>query len=68
MECLSLKSEPWRLRIVVGGDKLYHKLYADSNADSLFETKLLINSVIYDARRGASFMSLDIKYLPWPCN
>lgn len=56
-----LKSEPWRVRLVVGGDKLDYEFDVGSPAASLLETKLLINSVISDARRGARFMSLDLK-------
>ena len=55
------KSEPWRVHLVVGGDKLIYDNDAGSPAASLLETKLLINSVISDARKGARFMSLDLK-------
>ena len=34
---------------------------ASSPAASLLETKLLINSVISDAHRGAQFCTLDVK-------
>ena len=56
-----LKAEPWRVRLVVGGDKLPYDDDAGSPAASLIETKLLINSVISDASKGAKFMSLDLK-------
>ena len=56
-----LKSEPWRVRIVVGGDKLSYNDDPGSPAASLLETKILINSVISDAGNGARFMSLDLK-------
>ena len=56
-----LKSEPWRVRLVVGGDKLPYEDDAGSPAALLLETKLLVNSVISDAKRGAKFMSLDLK-------
>ena len=56
-----LKSEPWRVRIVVGGDKLSYNDDPGSPAASLLETKILINSVISDAKTGARFMSLDLK-------
>ena len=56
-----LKAEPWRVRLVVGGDKLPYDDDPGSPAASLIETKLLINSVISDAKRGAKFMSLDLK-------
>jgi hypothetical protein len=56
-----LKDEPWRVRLVVGGDKLTYEFDSGSPAASLLETKLLINSVISDAKNGAKFMSLDLK-------
>ena len=56
-----LKSEPWRVRIVFGGDKLTYKEDPGSPAASLLETKILLNSVISDASKGARFMSLDLK-------
>ena len=56
-----LKSEPWRVRLVVGGDKLPYPHDAGSPATNLLETKILLNSVISDAKRGARFMSLDLK-------
>ena len=56
-----LKSEPWRVRLVVGGDKLTYDNDVGSPAASLLETKLLINSIISDARKVARFMSLDLK-------
>ena len=46
---------------MVGGDKLSYNEDAGSPAASLLETKLLINSVISDAAKGACFMSLDLK-------
>jgi len=57
-----LKSEPYRIRITVGGDKLEYFLHADSPAANMLETKILLNSVISDADRGARFMSADMKY------
>ena len=54
-----LKDEPWRVRLVVGGDKLTYDFDAGSPAASLLETKILLNSVI--STKGAKFMSLDIK-------
>ena len=55
------KPEPWRIRIVVGGDKLNCPYDTGSPAASLLETKLLLNSVISDAANGAKFFSLDLK-------
>ena len=56
-----LKDEPWRVRLVVGGDKLEYEFDSGSPAASLLETKLLLNSVISDAKKRARFMSLDIQ-------
>ena len=56
-----LKSEPWRVCIVVGGDCLSYADNPGSQAASLVETKILLNSVISDAHKGARFMSLDLK-------
>ena len=55
------KPEPWRIRIVVGGDKLNCSYDTGSPAAGLLETKLLLNSVISDAINGARFFSLDLK-------
>ena len=56
-----LKSEKYRVRLVVGGDKLSYDEDAGSPAASLLETKVIINSVISDADKGAKFMSCDLK-------
>ena len=56
-----LKPEPYRVRIVVGGDKLSYDNDAASPAASLIETKLILNSTISDAKRGAKFFTADIK-------
>ena len=56
-----LKSEPWRVRIIVGGDKLSYADDPGSPTASIVETKILINSVISHAKHGARFMSLDLK-------
>ena len=56
-----LKEEPYRVRITVGGDKLDYNDDAGSPAANLLETKIIINSTISDARRGARFMCADIK-------
>ena len=61
MDYRPLKSDPWRVRLVVGGDKLQYDYDPGSPAASLLETKLLINSVISDAHKGARFMSADLK-------
>jgi hypothetical protein len=56
-----LKSEPYRVRLTVGGDKLPYDDDSGSPAASLLETKLIINSTISDSRRGARFLSADLK-------
>ena len=56
-----LKSEPFRCRIVVGGDKLTYDADASTPTTDLTETKLLLNSVISDAWKGARFCSADLK-------
>ena len=56
-----LKDEKYRVRITVGGDKLPYHDDAGSPAADLLETKILLNSTISDAKRGARFMCLDIK-------
>ena len=43
-----LKEEPYRIQIVVGGDKLTYDQDPASLEAGLLETKLLINSVISD--------------------
>ena len=56
-----LKTEPWRVRIIVGGDKLLYESDAGSPAANMLETKILLNSVISDAKNGARFCSMDLK-------
>ena len=56
-----LKSEPYRVRITVGGDKLSYPFDSGSPAANMVETKLLLNSVISNSSKGARFMTLDIK-------
>ena len=56
-----LKSEKYRVRLTVGGDKLEYLNNATSPAASFIETKLLLNSVISDSSKGARFFTLGIK-------
>ena len=56
-----LKTEKHRVRLTIGGDKLEYFDETASPAASLLETKLILNSTISDAHRGARFMSLDLK-------
>ena len=46
---------------MVGGDKLVYDSDAGAPATDMLETKLLFNSTISDAKKGARFMSLDLK-------
>ena len=59
-----LKTEVWRVRLTVGGDLLPYPYEAASPAASLIETKLIINSTISDASKGARFMGADLKDFP----
>ena len=56
-----LKEEKHRVQMTIGGDKLEYEHETASPAVSLIETKLLINSVISDAKHGARFLSMDLK-------
>ena len=64
-----LKSDQYIIRFLVVGEKLDYTLNAGSPTDSMLETKLLVNSVISDAKEGAQFMSCDLKEFfyrpPW---
>ena len=55
------KSKPYRVRLVVGGDKLTTALDVRSPAISIVDTKLHFNSTISDAARGARYATADIK-------
>ena len=56
-----LKSEPYRVRITVGGNRLTYKEDTGSPEANLLETKVLINSIISNANQGAKLMTVDIK-------
>ena len=56
-----LKQETHSVRMVVGGDKLTYHEDTGSPAASLLETKILGNSVISDAAKGAQFLTCDLK-------
>ena len=56
-----LKLEKWRIRLVVGGDKLEYAEDSGSPATDLTETKVLLNSTISDPKKGAKFLSMDLK-------
>ena len=61
LEYRPLKSQPHRIRITVGGDKLSYPDDAGSPATNLLETKILLNSVISHCKQGARFMTADVK-------
>ena len=61
MDHRPLKEEEWRIRLVVGGDKLDYDNDSGSPAASLLETKLLLNSVISDIAKNARFFTCDLK-------
>ena len=56
-----LKIEKYRVRLILGGDKLEYLVDASSPAASLVESRLLFNSIVSYSHHGARFMSLDIK-------
>jgi hypothetical protein len=56
-----LKEEKYRVRLTVGGDRLEYPDDPSSPAAALTDTKIMINSVISDAPRGARFLTSDIK-------
>ena len=55
-----LKAEPYRVRLTAGGDRLDYAGDASSPATTNAETKILFNSVISDAHKGARFISADL--------
>ena len=61
MDFRPLMSEPFRVRITVGGDKLPYPGDASSLATDLIEIQMIINSVISDADKGSRFLSADLK-------
>ena len=57
-----LKSEPFRVRMTVGGDKLSYDNDTGSPTASLLEAKLLANSVISDHKKyNAKFCAIYLK-------
>ena len=56
-----LKEEPFRVRIIVGGDRLDYQNDAGAPAANLLEIKILLNSTISGAAKGARFICADIK-------
>jgi hypothetical protein len=53
------KSDPWQVRLTVGGDKLEYPGNPGAPAAFLLDTKLTLNSVI--STPGARFLTTDIK-------
>ena len=51
----------YRIRLVAGEDRLDYAGDLGAPEASLLETKLIINSVIFNAKDGAKFMSYDLK-------
>jgi hypothetical protein len=56
-----LKTETHRARCTAGGDKLTYDGDSGSPAASLLETKLIVNSTISDAHKGAKLLCADLK-------
>ena len=56
-----LKSEPFRVRLTIGGNRLPYAHNASSPAATLLKTKLILNSTISDADKGARFFATDLK-------
>ena len=57
-----LKSELHQVQITAGGNCLTYALDASAPAANMLETKILVNSTISDTKKGATFMSTDLKY------
>eukprot|EP00957_Ditylum_brightwellii_P118013 9000906-Ditylum_brightwellii.AAC.1 len=56
-----LKEEKYRVRLTIGGDRLVYDDKTASPAASLLETKIIVDSTISDASKGAQFMGIGIK-------
>lgn len=56
-----LKSDPWRTRLIIEGDRLDYEGDSVSPAATILDTKLILNSVISDCDKGAHFLTLDLK-------
>ena len=61
----ALKSESYRVRLTVSGERLEYPYDSSWPAASISESKLLFISTTSYARRGAGFMSCDLKYFSW---
>ena len=60
-DCMPPKDEKFRVRITTGGDRLHYHLDSGSPSTNLLETKLILNRILSDSRKGARFISLDVK-------
>lgn len=62
------KKETHRIRCTVGGDKLDYPGDASSPTVYILDTKVHLNSIISDARKGARYLCMDISnyYLGTP--
>ena len=60
-----LKSESFRVRLTVGRNRLEYPGDVVSPSASILESKILFNSTISYAQRGARFLSCDMKYFSW---
>ena len=56
-----LKDETHRVRMAVEGDRLDYEEDPSSPAISLLDTKIMLNSVISDAHKGARYYIAGIK-------
>ena len=55
------KAESHRTRLTVGGNKLDYPAYPSAPAVGLLDTKIHLNSVISDSKKGARYYVADIK-------
>ena len=56
-----LKYKMYHVRLTIGGDRLDYNDDIASPMAYLIDTKILLNSTIFDAKDGAQFMGIDIK-------
>ena len=56
-----LKTEQWRVRLVVGGAKLRYENDSGSSVANLLDTNILLNSVISQTSKRVKFLSCDLK-------
>ena len=56
-----LNAEILCMRLAVGGDRLDYPYDSSSPVTNLIDTKIMLNSIIYDAHRGEKLMVADLK-------